>query len=185
MAGGGDVIIDLEHPEYWIQLARLRTTPAQWHAYNWRGSFLYRSLVLEVAGRLWDPVPDFCWQAEPNLRIHPPKGPGIEEHTDGDFGHLAEEWNCWVPLTELTDDSQRLWVKGDIWAPVDCQPGQAYLFRGATTEHASVSNNTQTTRRSMDFRLIRAAAYEDRGIKTIEYGVPMRIPEYWSRWTDV
>jgi len=33
--------------------------------------------------------------------------------------------------------------------------------------------------------LIRAAAYEDRGIKTIEYGVPMRIPEYWSRWTDV
>jgi hypothetical protein len=125
--------------------------------------------------------PPYLYQIEPNLRIHPPGEACTPWHADEDFGHLIDEWNVWVPLTETTHDSQRLWVDWDGLAPgpMRIPLGSAFIFRGSVMKHGSIPNTTDTTRISFDFRLLAKKDYRDTGAKTVKYGIPLRLGDYW------
>lgn len=155
--------------------------PAAWHARDWEHDAKYLELVRMTAQFCGLTTP-FLFQREPNLRYHPPGGTAVPWHTDADFGHLEEEWNVWVPLTETTDDSQRLWIEGpDCWQrAVNVPLGSVLIFRGATTRHGNQLNSTDIARHSFDFRLLAKEHYRDTGAKTVLYGVPLRVPEYWT-----
>jgi ectoine hydroxylase-related dioxygenase (phytanoyl-CoA dioxygenase family) len=141
---------------------------------------LYVPLVREMATHVIPEGEPYLYQVEPNLRFHPPGGVVVPWHTDADFGHLPEEWNVWVPLTETTDDSQRLWVQPPSYGqPARVPLGSALIFQGAILRHGNKVNTTDTTRVSFDFRLIAKKDYRDTGAKTVKYGVPLRVPEYW------
>lgn len=169
------MIIDYNTEDFpWPSLSLYMRTPERWHEHDWRNDTLYHRFVSWCAEWMTEP---YLFQVEPNLRIHPPGGVAVPWHSDGDFGHLEAEWNVWVPLTRTTDDSQRLWVED--MGPIRVAPGQAYLFSGAVTRHGNRTNATADERRSFDFRLCPTKDYEDRGLKTVEYGVPLRVPEYW------
>jgi hypothetical protein len=160
-----------------------RWTPEAWHAIDWEHFDAYLALVREMAAKVLPPHATFLYQREPNLRIHPPGGTAVKEwHTDAKYGHLDLEWNVWVPLTETTDDSQRLWLqtpsKGR--AAVKVRRGQAFIFRGAQVPHGNVVNTTDTTRVSFDFRLLLRSHYRDTHAVSVKYGVPLRVPEYWA-----
>ena len=63
----------------------------------------------------------------------------------------------WLPLTP-TFGSNTLWTesapgRGDF-RPVELSPGQAMLFWGHQCEHYTVPNTTDSTRVSLDFRVI-------------------------------
>lgn len=179
------MIVTLKHPDYWIRLASIRRTQERWHRYPWTSSFLYFSLVREIAATIWpDGVPPYYFQREPNLRIQPPGETCVPWHKDSDFGHLEEEWNCWMPLTEITDESQTVWVDEGPHgkAPIMLQPGQAFLFPGAAVTHGNVPNATDRTRRSMDFRLIEQKDFRDLDIRTVEYGMRLKVGDYWREW---
>ncbi len=164
-------------------------TPETWHHEFSEVDIMgeaWRAFVRRVAREFVFPGGEpYLYQREPNLRIHPPGGTAVPWHTDADFGHLPEEWNVWVPLTETTDDSQRLWLNHDYGRPGGIQVipvplGSAFLFRGATIQHGNLVNTTDTTRVSFDFRLIERTHYRDTGARTVLYGVPLRVPEYWE-----
>lgn len=171
-------------------------TPEEWHHEFELGIMqeAWRAFVRRVARDFHVVEAPYLYQREPNLRIHPPGGVAVPWHTDADFGHLPEEWNVWVPLTEITDDSQRLWLrptvgdtlpetvewaKGTELAP-HIHPGSALIFRGATTEHGNQVNATDTTRVSFDFRLIEKRHYRDTGAVTVLYKVPLLLGTYWE-----
>lgn len=171
-------MVKLEDPQFWITLAALRRTPQQWHAYKWRTSLFYKHLVKEMSFHIWPKgdVP-FLFQIEPNLRVHPVGNRGIAAHTDAEFGHQEEEWNVWVPLMEITDPTQTLWLDGEAqMVPL----GHAVIFPGAVVTHGSICNLSGTERRSFDFRLIRQEDYIERPErKSVLYGVPLTLGEYW------
>lgn len=147
-----------------------------WHDPTyWKASPFYRALAKEIAG-----PGHWLVQCEPNLRVHSPGAKSVPWHTDADFGHLSAEWNVWVPLTEMTDDSQRLWIKGERGTyPVHVPLEHAFVFHGATTRHGVIRNRTDTTRYSFDFRLLPLADYRDQGKVSVRYGVPLRLGDYW------
>lgn len=151
-------------------------TAAQWHDRLWGEDPMYLGVVEWAARELAFERP-YLYQREPNLRVHPPGGVAVPWHTDAEFGHLEEEWNVWVPLTETTDDSQRLWT-GDFAVRVPL--GSALLFHGAKVRHGNKVNTTDIARVSFDFRLLKLRDYRDTKATSVLYGVPLRIPEYWS-----
>lgn len=153
-----------------------------WHEWPWETDPSYRTIVklcLPYEG-------EWLVQREPNLRVHPVGGRSVPWHTDAEFGHLADELNVWVPLTECTADSERLWVAdkkpGDTqWTerPVKVEVGQGFRFPGATTRHGVVTNTTLSPRLSMDFRILAKSRYRDEGKKSVVHGVPLRLGDYW------
>ena len=160
-------------------------TPAAWHDHFGHPPYRtpYVDLVRRMATEVFEPGEPYLYQAEPNLRIHPPGGVAVPWHTDADFGHLPEEWNIWTPLTATTHSSQRLHLQcedGLIWAP-HVRVGEALIFRGATLRHGNATNLTETTRLSFDFRLLAVKDYRDTGARTVLYDVPLRVPEYWRQ----
>lgn len=171
------MIVDLEHPDFWRTIGgAYATDPTVWHGIDWPTWPSYKRLVAEMASHLFPDGMPYYFQAEPNLRIMAPGDSGIPFHCDSEFGHLDAEWNVWIPLTEITDDCQRLWAEG---GPVQVKLSQAYLFAGSTARHGSIWNTSDKTRRSMDFRLIPKEAFYDNGKTTVEYGVPMNLGNYW------
>lgn len=165
--------------------------PISWHALDWPTRWDYRTFCSLFAAYLFGDD-EYLFQGEPNLRRHPPGGMAVPWHTDAEFGHLDEEVNVWVPLTETSDASQRLWLDIGPQELVDGNKveahyvapkvpiGWALIFPGAVTRHGNRTNKTGVTRQSFDFRLLRARDYRDRGLKTVEYGVPLKVPEYWQ-----
>jgi len=159
-------------------------TPEEWHT-SWKWETFWPGFVAEMALRVLGEVP-YYYQAEPNLRIQKPGEIIVPWHTDAELGHLPGEVNVWVPLVWLKSDSQRLWVEEEDdealhWSRMapPVQLGQALVFPGARLRHGNRPNRTNTTRYSFDFRLVRREDYVDTGRKSIEYGVPLRLGDYW------
>lgn len=155
----------------------------QWHLrLDWPNMFTYHALVEEMAFIIWpDRDMPYYFQGEPNLRIQPPDSECVPWHSDADFGHLAAEWNVWIPLTHIFDVSQMLWVEEGPWGrlPVEVKLGQAYIFPGAQWQHGNKMNTTEVERRSFDFRLIAQHDFVDQKILTHRYAVPLSLGEYW------
>ena len=168
--------------DWWPAVHRVRRTPEQWHAVNWSTSPFYRDLVQEMARHVFRPGVRFLFQREPNLRIHPVGGVAVPWHADRDFGHHPAEMNVWIPLTPMVDDTQRVWFEDDQGKPYcpDVDLGQALIFPGAVMEHGNRINTSGLERRSFDFRLVNAAHFTDRGKRTVNYDVAMRVGEYWT-----
>ena len=179
------MIVTIPHRNYWGAMGRVATDPATWHAFDWASHPRYLELVDFAANICFGAASDFYFQAEPNLRIQAPGEVAVPWHTDADFGHQADEWNVWVPLTWIIDDTQRVWLSDSDsdgsgpWAP-KVQLGEALIFRGATVTHGNHPNATNKTRRSMDFRLIARECYVDTGARTVEYDMPMTVGRYWK-----
>ena len=95
----------------------------------------------------------------PNLRIHLAGEKSLTApHRDKDHHHSEAELNFWVPLTPCFGNAS-LWVesapgKGDFHALV-VEPGMAVRFYGNQCLHFTKANNTEYTRVSFDFRVVR------------------------------
>ena len=95
----------------------------------------------------------------PNLRIHLAGEKSLTApHRDKDHHHSEAELNFWIPLTRCSG-SASLWAesspgKGDFHA-FDVDPGVAVRFYGNQCLHFTKSNDTDLTRVSFDFRVVR------------------------------
>lgn len=166
---------------WWRMLGAVRATPELWHDYPWRRSSFYTDLATQMAAEIWDHRVPFYFQVEPNLRIQRPGSVCVPWHSDSMFGHGDYQMNVWIPLTPITDDSQCMWIDETPLGPHPVHVGrnQAFIFNGSTIRHGNVPNETDQTRLSMDFRLMRQEDYKDLGIKTVEYEKALRLGEYW------
>ena len=106
-----------------------------------------------------------CYQAEPSLRIHAPHAPGgIQLHKDADYYHQPNEVNLWIPLSEGVNGTNSLYCEsapgvGD-YTPFTVPRGSYMRFWGNQCHHHTVINTTESTRVSLDMRVVPMELYD-------------------------
>ncbi|CAE7253794.1 strG [Symbiodinium natans] len=102
-------------------------------------------------------------QTEPVIRVVLPSAhAATKRHRDADYGHIPEELNFWLPLTNVSGCSS-LFVesfpgRADFHA---FEGGEGDLFRwwGNLCDHYTEANTSTTTRVSLDFRVVAGSFY--------------------------
>ena len=108
----------------------------------------------------------FYYQSFPCLRINQPNEFSIGPHADVNYGHHPCSINCYVLLTDIIEanSSSILWLEStpnkQDWHPILGKYGKVHYFPGALSTHWTTDNNTDTTRVSLDFRVIPGSFYE-------------------------
>jgi len=108
------------------------------------------------------------FESSPNLRIHYAHSKfSVGPHTDGDYGHSPYEINFWVPLTVATGTASLFAEsspgQGDFHS-FEAQYGDAVRFYGSRCLHFTRDNNTDCTRVSFDFRIVKFSDFFVSGI---------------------
>eukprot|EP00397_Hematodinium_sp_SG-2012_P001473 GEMP01001476.1.p1 GENE.GEMP01001476.1~~GEMP01001476.1.p1 ORF type:complete len:1431 (+),score=332.07 GEMP01001476.1:293-4585(+) len=115
-----------------------------------------------------------AFQACPSFRCHLPQTGAVgRPHCDADYHHTPSEVNFWVPLTSVwgTNSLQTESRKGlgDFHA-VCAEPGQCLRFYGNQVWHYNVNNDTDSTRVSIDFRVIRIEEWTPEAFQRFRFG---------------
>ena len=109
----------------------------------------------------------FHYQAFPCIRIVQPGEFSIGPHCDVSYGHHPCSINCYVLLTDITDDESAsvLFLESapnrQDWHPILGSYGTIHCFPGAISTHWTTENHTRKTRVSLDFRIIPGSFFED------------------------
>jgi ectoine hydroxylase-related dioxygenase (phytanoyl-CoA dioxygenase family) len=104
------------------------------------------------------------YQDKPTLRVHMPGQSHVcTRHRDYSYKRQPTEINVWLPLTAV-GGTNSLWVESEPgcedFTPFETNGfGEAVLFWGNQCEHYTVQNTTDTTRVSLDFRVVRSDLY--------------------------
>lgn len=97
-------------------------------------------------------------QTSPVLRVvMPSEHFATKAHRDGDYGHVPQELNYWIPLSPVFG-SNSLFVesfpdRGDFEA-FEGDNGDVFRWWGNRCEHYASPNRTDCTRVSLDFRVV-------------------------------
>merc|ERR1711972_736622 len=100
-----------------------------------------------------------AYQTEPTFRCHLPGTGAIgRPHRDEDYGHSWSEINYWIPLTMVRGNNSLFAESecglGDFHA-FEADFGQVVRFWGNQVWHYTKANDTDSTRVSLDIRIIR------------------------------
>merc|ERR1712014_437767 len=99
------------------------------------------------------------FQCPPTLRVVLPSARATGKlHKDSDYpGHEASEINFWLPLTQVWGNNtlqlESAPDQGDFH-PLELGYGEFVRFNGAYCRHHTLPNATDSTRVSLDFRVI-------------------------------
>ncbi|ASF46288.1 streptomycin biosynthesis enzyme StrG [Methylovulum psychrotolerans] len=115
---------------------------------------VYHSFVRQVIGPAFGRK--ISYSSHPKMRVHLAGTPTVSKwHRDADITGRPEQINVWLPFTN-THDGNSLWLESYYgradYRPVTVAYGQALIFDGGFLDHGTVSNTTDTTRVSLDFR---------------------------------
>ncbi|MFI9306724.1 streptomycin biosynthesis protein StrG [Streptomyces triculaminicus] len=134
----------------------------------------YRKLAQELLGQKAE---SHYLQRVPTFRVHLRNSVAVGDwHRDRDFGHDVTEVNYWVPLTRAFGNNT-VWIDDE---PVHAEYGDVIVFDGANSWHGNVVNDTEISRVSMDFRTIPRASYRPSEKKSVSFGMPFLLGEYWD-----
>lgn len=134
----------------------------------------YRKLARQLLGQEADQL---YIQRLPTCRVHLRNSLAVGEwHRDRDFGHDPAEVNYWVPLTKAYGNNT-VWIDHE---PVTAEYGDVIVFDGANSWHGNVVNDTDISRVSMDFRTLPRASYRPSGKKSVSFGMPFLLGDYWD-----
>jgi hypothetical protein len=108
----------------------------------------------------------FYYQSFPCIRIVQPGEFSIGPHADVNYGHHPCSINCYLLMTDITEvnSSSVLFLESapnrQDWHPILGNYGMVHYFPGALSTHWTTNNNTETTRVSLDFRIIPGSFYD-------------------------
>jgi len=128
----------------------------------------FEQFVREVVRPMFDePI---LYQRKPTHRIHFRNDVGeVYYHKDTDYGHQPVEINFSVPQTKAFG-TNTIWIeseedKGD-YAPIEMDVGEFVQFNGANLSHGAKNNQTEATRVSFDFRVMRVSEAPEKLVDT-------------------
>jgi hypothetical protein len=103
-----------------------------------------------------DPI---AYQKYPTFRIHQPGNISVFAwHKDRDFGHSPCERNIYLPITDAYE-TNTIWAESrdglQDFAPMTCNKNEYIIWDGANCSHGNKINETNQTRVSFDFRVIK------------------------------
>ena len=133
------------------------------HAYD---EFVRTICIPKIAALCEGKESTFYYQSFPCLRINQPGEFSIGPHADVNYGHHPCSINCYVLLTDVVEanSSSILFLESSPnrqdWHPILGKYGKVHYFTGALSTHWTTDNNTDTTRVSLDFRIIPGSLYD-------------------------
>lgn len=130
---------------------------------------------------------DFLYQKFPTFRVHLPGNVAVGAfHNDAEFGHPAGEVNYIIPLTN-SDGTASVWVESEPgkkdFEPIEMVVGRLIQFNGNTLTHGNRMNETQSTRVSMDFRVLPISKYDEaNNSESVTLKTKFKEGEYYKRF---
>lgn len=108
------------------------------------------------------------YQSFPCLRIIRPNEFSIGPHCDIQYDHSIATINFYIPLTSI-GNSNSLFLESlpglEDWHPIEGKYGNIKRFAGGINMHWTALNLTNTTRVSLDFRIILGPLYYDQLVR--------------------
>lgn len=148
--------------KHYDKLVRETDQSTQWHRryydkFHSRFYPTYKQLVedikykFEYTSIVYQKVPTFRVQlADGNIAVG-------EWHKDKAYNHGSSEVNFWLPFTN-TNELNSVWIesKEDLgdFRPYTVNYGEILVFNGANLLHGNKANTSDSTRVSIDFRLV-------------------------------
>lgn len=112
-------------------------------------AFVHNIISPRFGGRI-------SYSNRPKMRVHLAGTPTVSTwHRDVDVTDRPDQINAFLPFTSCFG-TNTLWCESTYGAedfqPIELEYGEVFLFDGGYLQHGSVSNETDTTRVSLDFR---------------------------------
>ena len=128
---------------------------------------------------------EILFQAIPTFRVHMKGNLAVGAfHRDSDYSHNSNEINIFLPLTNAYGNNT-IWVESEFgkedFAPLNTNYGEIHIWDGANLKHGNKLNDTELTRVSFDFRVLKKSNYQIDNIKK-SFGneTKMEIGGYWK-----
>ena len=128
---------------------------------------------------------EILFQAIPTFRVHMKGNLAVGAfHRDSDYSHNSNEVNIFSPLTNAYGNNT-IWVESEFgkedFAPMNTNYGEIHIWDGANLKHGNKLNDTELTRVSFDFRVLKKSNYQIDNIKkSFTNETKMEIGGYWK-----
>ncbi len=135
---------------------------------------LYHTFILQKIVPLYGHK--LSYSTHPKMRVHLAGTPSASKwHRDVDITKRPDQINVFLPFTNCFD-TNALWCESDYgkgdYQPLPIAYGQALLFDGGYLTHGTLTNTTDVTRISLDFRFAPTAQHVARPWSAILAGRP-------------
>lgn len=147
--------------------SREKDQSSDWHKkyYNNFKDFndLYIKFLKEVIKPLFNGE-KIVYQKIPTFRVQLVGNLGVGQfHRDRDYNHGVDEINFWLPFVDVYGNNS-IWVeseegKNDLH-PIKVNYGQILEFDGANLLHGNKINDSNSTRVSVDFRVVKLVDFK-------------------------
>jgi ectoine hydroxylase-related dioxygenase (phytanoyl-CoA dioxygenase family) len=145
---------------------------------------LYYKFISDVLFKKFDD--QILFQSKPGFRIQNLKNKAVSTwHSDGDESnkHPYGEINIFLPLTRAFGNNS-IWIESEPdkqdYHPVKLDYGEFLIFDGNNCKHGNYKNDTNITRVSFDFRILKREDYNPNyPVKTATMGLSYVIGEYY------
>lgn len=178
----------LHDVEKYDLLSREQDQRTVWHSryyQNFKGMFnpLYLDFISHLKERFG--YEEIIYQKIPTFRAHLVGNLGVGEwHRDRSYNHGSTEVNFWLPFTD-TYDTNTIWVESreglEDFRPYDIKYGEMLVFDGANLMHGNKINETQSSRVSVDFRLVDPKIFTPTTNGSINMNTPFDIGGYFEK----
>ncbi len=129
---------------------------------------------------------ELIYQKIPTFRVQLANGNVAvgEWHKDKTYNHGLAEVNFWLPFVD-TNEQNTIWMeskedKGD-YRPYTVKYGEILVFNGANLVHGNKHNDTNTTRVSIDFRLVDPVKFIPNTAGSINMNTKFEIGGYFEK----
>ena len=128
---------------------------------------------------------DLLYQKIPTFRIQVPDNISVAEfHNDKSYSHSPDEVNIFLPITEAKE-TYTIWSEsqenlGD-YSPMNAEYGEYYIWDGANLKHGNKINESNTSRFSVDFRVLPFSKYDENNMQeTITTKIKLKLGSYFE-----
>ncbi len=169
-------------------LTRDRDQKTKWHkTYYEKFCNEFQPLYIELVKHLKERFgyEEIIYQKIPTFRAHLVGNLGVGEwHRDRSYNHGSTEVNFWLPFTD-TYETNTIWVESreglEDFCPYNVKYGEILVFDGANLMHGNKINETQSSRVSVDFRLVDPKIFTPTTNGSINMNTPFDIGGYFEK----
>jgi len=125
----------------------------------------------------------FLYQKIPTFRVHLPNNVAVAQfHKDRHYNHNPWETNISLPIT-CCEGNNAIWIESEEdktdYYPMEGSYGTYFVFDGANLCHGNKLNDTDSTRISIDFRILPLDKYQENEKTSVAVNTKMTIGDYW------
>ncbi len=158
---------NLHNIEKYEVFSREKDQSTHWHRKYYENFNTFQPLYVKFITEFIKPLfnnEKIVYQKIPTFRVHLVGNLGVGAfHKDRDYNHGVNEINFWLPFVN-THGNNSIWMeseedRGD-YHPIRVNYGEVLQFDGANLSHGNKINDSNITRVSVDFRVVKLSDFK-------------------------